>query len=149
MQAVEQADGSVRVTLASGESLTIGEDESAYTVTGPVSFTQQPIPGLPLQVALAKAGVEIAVAAIAVPDSCTKLGLKRVLAETGQNAVFSQPEWPAVKAAIASDADRQEDWDLAVEIRRSDPLVQAVIAARGYDAVTVDKILMRAKTLAG
>ncbi|WCS27219.1 hypothetical protein LOK46_10500 [Methylobacterium sp. NMS14P] len=83
-----------------------------------------------------------------VPDRCSKLGLKRALAETGPDAVFPKPEWPAVKEAIASDADLQEDWDLAVSIVRTDPLVQAMVAARKYDDATVDKILVRANALA-
>jgi hypothetical protein len=84
----------------------------------------------------------------AVPDRCSKLGLKRALAETGLRAVFPKPEWVAVKAAIESDPDLQEDWDLAVSIVRTDPLVQAMIAARSYDDATVDKILVRANQLA-
>lgn len=88
-----------------------------------------------------------AVAAV-VPGSCSKLGLKRALAETGAQAIFPKPEWPAVKDLLSKDPDLQEDWDLAVEIRRTDPLVQGVIAARKYDDATVDKILLRANELA-
>lgn len=84
---------------------------------------------------------------LAIPDRCSKLGLKRALAETGADAVFKTPEWPAVKAAIASNEDLQEDWDLATVIVRTDPLVQAMIAARKYDDATVDKILARANVL--
>ena len=83
-----------------------------------------------------------------IPNRCSKLGLKRALAETGDDAVFVKPEWPAVKAAIEASADLGEDWDLAVSIVRTDPLVRAVIALRGYDDATVDRILVRANELA-
>lgn len=82
------------------------------------------------------------------PDRCSKLGLKRALAETGAAAVFKKPEWPAVKAAIEADEGLKEDWDLATMIVRTDPLVQAMIAARKYDTATVDAILVRANILA-
>ena len=46
-----------------------------------------------------------------MPASCTKLGPKRAFDELGT--------WAAVKAAIAADANVQEEWDLATEIRRA------------------------------
>lgn len=73
------------------------------------------------------------------PASASKLGLKRALAELG--------EWEAIKTAIGSDATMQEDWDLAIEVRRTDPLTQAMIAARGYTAAQVDDLLIRAAAL--
>lgn len=84
---------------------------------------------------------------VPVPDRCSKLGLKRALSETGPDAVFSKSEWPLVKAAIEADEDRKEEWDLATVLVRTDPLVQAMIAVREYDAKTVDKILVRANAL--
>lgn len=78
-------------------------------------------------------------APVPVPASCSKLGLKRALAEIG--------EWEAVKAAIASNPTLQEDWELAQEIRRTDPLVQAMIALRGYSTSQVDQLLVRANAL--
>ncbi|GEP00622.1 hypothetical protein [Methylobacterium haplocladii] len=84
---------------------------------------------------------------VVVPTSASKLGLKRALAETGELAVFPEPEWPAVKAALASNPDLQEDWDLATEIRRVDPLTQAMIAARSYSPAQVDALLIRANEL--
>lgn len=86
---------------------------------------------------------------VPIPASCSRLGLKRALNETGPNAVFASPEWPAVSAAIDADPEMKDDWDLATVIRREDPLVEKVIAARGYDAAIVDKILIRANALAG
>lgn len=73
------------------------------------------------------------------PDSCTKLGLKRAFDELGT--------WAAVKAAIAADANVQEEWDLATEIRRADPLVQHMIAIVGLTEAQVDQILVRANAL--
>ena len=81
------------------------------------------------------------------PLSITKLGLKRALAETGPLAVFPDPEWAAVKALIASDPEVQEEWDLATEIQRADPLVAGMIAARGYAPEKVDAIMIRATQL--
>ncbi|MGY3527682.1 hypothetical protein [Bradyrhizobium sp. USDA 4452] len=75
----------------------------------------------------------------AVPESCTKLGLKRAFDELGT--------WAAVKAAIAADANAQEEWDLATEIRRADPLVQHMIAVVGLSDARVDQLLIRANAL--
>ena len=74
-----------------------------------------------------------------VPSSATKLGLKRALTEIGQ--------WASVKAAIGSDPDLQEDWDLATEIRRSDPLTQAMIASLQLTEAQVDQLLVRSAAL--
>ncbi|MHC2241475.1 hypothetical protein [Bradyrhizobium elkanii] len=75
----------------------------------------------------------------AVPSSCTKLGLKRAFDELGT--------WATVKAAIAADANVQEEWDLATEIRRADPLVQHMIAVVGLSDAQVDQLLIRANAL--
>ncbi|MBR1206947.1 MULTISPECIES: hypothetical protein [unclassified Bradyrhizobium] len=74
-----------------------------------------------------------------VPASCTKLGLKRAFDELGT--------WAAVKAAIAADANAQEEWDLATEIRRADPLVQHMITIVGLTGAQVDQLLIRANAL--
>lgn len=74
-----------------------------------------------------------------VPASCTKLGLKRAFDEIGQ--------WAAVKAAIAADPDTQEEWDLAIEIKRTDNLVQGMIAGLGLTEEQVDNLLIRANAL--
>ncbi|UGA47088.1 hypothetical protein HU230_0014020 [Bradyrhizobium quebecense] len=74
-----------------------------------------------------------------VPASCTKLGLKRAFDELGT--------WAAVKAAIAADANVQEEWDLATELRRADPLVQNMIAVLGLSEAQVDQLLIRANAL--
>ncbi|UFX42050.1 hypothetical protein HAP47_0022575 [Bradyrhizobium sp. 41S5] len=74
-----------------------------------------------------------------VPASCTKLGLKRAFDELGT--------WAAVKAAIAADANVQEEWDLATEIRRADPLVQHMITTISLTDQQVDNLLRRANAL--
>lgn len=74
-----------------------------------------------------------------VPGSCTKLGLKRAFSELGQ--------WAAVKAAIASNPDTQEEWDLAIEIKRTDTLVEGMIAALSLTPEQVDSLLIRANEL--
>lgn len=74
-----------------------------------------------------------------VPTSCTKLGLKRAFDELGR--------WSAVKAAIASNPDTQEEWNLAVEIKRTDTLVQGMIAALSLTPEQVDNLLIRANAL--
>lgn len=73
------------------------------------------------------------------PDSVTKLGLKRALDEFGI--------WEQVRAAIATDADAQEEWDLAVEIKRTDPLTQKLIAKLQFTDTQVDQIIVRANQL--
>lgn len=76
-----------------------------------------------------------------IPVSATKLGLKRAFAETGA--------WSAIKAALASDPDLQEDWDLATEISRTDPLTQAMITRLNLTENDVDALLLRAAALVG
>lgn len=74
-----------------------------------------------------------------VPSPASKLGLKRALDEIGM--------WSQVKAAIASDENVQEEWNLAVEIRRTDPLVQMMIDSMSLTEEQVDNILIRANEL--
>ncbi|WP_375782947.1 hypothetical protein ACE10Z_23825 [Bradyrhizobium sp. Pha-3] len=73
------------------------------------------------------------------PSSCTKLGLKRAYDELGN--------WAVVRAAIAADASVQEEWNLATELRRTDPLVQRMIAVLGLSDAQVDQLLIRANAL--
>lgn len=74
-----------------------------------------------------------------LPTSATKLGIKRAFDEIGM--------WAQVKAAIAADPDAQEEWDLAIEIKESDPLTQKLIAALQFTPEQVSQIIVRANTL--
>jgi hypothetical protein len=74
-----------------------------------------------------------------VPESASKLGLKRAFVELGQ--------WDNVKAYLAATPDLQEDWDLAIEIKRSDPLTQGAIVALGLTDEQTDALLTRAEEL--
>ncbi|BEV47346.1 hypothetical protein [Afipia carboxidovorans] len=74
-----------------------------------------------------------------IPDSASKLGLKRALDEIGL--------WQTVKAAIAADPDAQEEWDLAVEVKRTDPITQRLIAALSLSSEQVDALILRANEL--
>lgn len=74
-----------------------------------------------------------------IPASCTRLGLKRAFDEIGQ--------WASVKAAIAANPNTQEEWDLAIEIKRTDSLVEGMIAAMGLTSGQVDALLVRANLL--
>lgn len=76
---------------------------------------------------------------IIVPPSATKLGLKRALAELGR--------WQEAKTLMASNEAVQEEWDLAIEIKRSDALAQIIIAAMQLSEAEVDAILIRAAAL--
>lgn len=82
---------------------------------------------------------EIHVEPMPKPQSASKLGLIRALREAGT--------WPAIKAAIAADETMQEDWDAAQEIRRTDPLVQTMIASQDLSEDQVDHLLERAREL--
>ncbi|MDP4005054.1 hypothetical protein [Methylobacterium sp. NEAU K] len=63
------------------------------------------------------------------PTSCTKLGLKRA---------FDQRNlWPTVREMIASNADMQEEWDLAVSVQKSDPLIQVAIAGLAQQGIAM------------
>jgi hypothetical protein len=73
------------------------------------------------------------------PTSCSKLGLKRAFDELGL--------WQRVKEAISADPDTQEDWDLAIEIQRTDPLVIKMQALLGLTDDQVTKIIARAVAL--
>lgn len=79
--------------------------------------------------------------------SATKLGLKRALAETGDKAVFSSPQWEAVKALLAKDEDLQEDWNLAIEVKASDPVVQGAVKALKWKVAQVNALIVRANEL--
>jgi hypothetical protein len=68
----------------------------------------------------------------APPTSCTKLGLKRAFSEMGL--------WDKVKAFIASDTDRQEEWDLATELKLSDPIMVAAIQAFALSGISIDPV---------
>lgn len=73
------------------------------------------------------------------PNSASKLGLKRAFDEIGQ--------WSAVKAFIASDPDLQEEWDLAIEVKRTDTITQRAITALSLSKEQVDQLLIRANAL--
>ncbi|MEH2513931.1 hypothetical protein V1291_005285 [Nitrobacteraceae bacterium AZCC 1564] len=77
--------------------------------------------------------------ASALPKTATKLGLKRAFDELGM--------WDRVKAVIAADSEAQEEWGLALEIKRSDPLTQKLIAVLQLPTETVDHIIIRANEL--
>lgn len=74
-----------------------------------------------------------------VPERATKLGLKRAFDELGI--------WPQVKAEIAADRDAQEEWDLAIDINRTDPLTQNLIRKLQFSDAQVDQIIIRANAL--
>jgi hypothetical protein len=73
------------------------------------------------------------------PSKASKLGLKRALDELGK--------WEAVKSAIAANPNVQEEWDLAVEIHRADPLTQQLVASLGFTPEQVDALIVRANEL--
>lgn len=73
------------------------------------------------------------------PSAASKLGLKRALSEIGL--------WGAAKAAIASDPDAQEEWDLALSISRDDPLARKVIAGLALTDDQLSALLTRADEL--
>jgi hypothetical protein len=74
-----------------------------------------------------------------VPVSASKLGLKRAFGELGI--------WETVRSAIASNPDAQEEWELAIEVKRTDPLVQIMIAALNFGPTQVDNLLIRSAAL--
>lgn len=82
-----------------------------------------------------------------VPGFATKLGLKRALSETGDQAVFSSPQWQAVKDLLSKDADLQEEWDLAIEVKASDPIVQGAVKALKWKPAQVTALIVRANEL--
>lgn len=65
----------------------------------------------------------------ALPSSCSKLGLKRAFEEKGL--------WPTVRGMIASSADLTEDWNLAIELRISDPLIKTAVAALAQQGIAL------------
>jgi hypothetical protein len=76
---------------------------------------------------------------VIIPTEASKLGLRRVFVERGI--------WDQVKAMIASDPDMQEEWDLAITIKRTDPLVHTMIAALNLQPADVDAIMIRQREL--
>lgn len=71
-----------------------------------------------------------------VPSVITKLQLKRALTASGQ--------WAEVKAAIEANPDTAEDWSLAVELSREDPIIAAFAQANGMDEAALDALFTAA-----
>jgi hypothetical protein len=72
------------------------------------------------------------------PSSCSKLGLMRAFKARGL--------WETVRAMIASNADMAEEWALAIEIQKSDPLIQVALAGLAQQGIAmsdadVDKLI--------
>lgn len=74
-----------------------------------------------------------------VPSKTSKLGIKRALEEMDM--------WDDVKAAIAANPSIQEEWELAVEVSRNDPLTQSMIATLGMTPEQIDLLILRANEL--
>lgn len=66
------------------------------------------------------------------PTSCTRLGLMRAFTEMNL--------WVKVKAFIAADETRQEQWDLATTLKLSDPIMVAAIQAFALSGITIDPV---------
>lgn len=75
-----------------------------------------------------------------VPRSVTKLQLVRALRAAGLKASFDT-------ALTSATAETQEDWDLAVSIRRDDPLVASFAATLGQTEAQVDDLFRQAGAL--
>lgn len=70
------------------------------------------------------------------PLSATKLGLKRAMEEAG--------EWENVKALIAASPEIAEDWSLAIEIRRDDPMFSVFASFGDFTSDEIDAVFRRA-----
>lgn len=64
------------------------------------------------------------------PRSLTRLQIKRELDARGL--------WAGFQAALADEPDMQEEWGLANEILRSDPMTVAMAVAMGFDEAATD-----------
>ena len=71
-----------------------------------------------------------------VPTIASKLGLKRALDEIGR--------WSEIKAMIEGDAVMAEDWSLAVEIRRTDPIFAVFVTSGSFTGAEIDAVFQRA-----
>lgn len=72
--------------------------------------------------------------------SCGPLQLRRALRQLGLAA--------AVKTAMAqADEEAQEDWEYASEIRRMEPMIEAMRRGLGNTAEEVDQLFLLAQTL--
>lgn len=72
-----------------------------------------------------------------IPATVTKLQLKKAL----QNI----DKWSDMKTALKTlTEDEQEDWELAVEVARADPLVAQIGAALGLDSAALDVLFQDA-----
>jgi hypothetical protein len=110
----------------------------AYDMTDPTSPDPQTVYAGKMYDATANALTD-APAVVVVPATVTKLGLKRAFDKLGQ--------WDQVKAAITADPKTLEEWDLATEIKRTDPLTQGIIAALNFTSDQVDNLILRAHAL--
>ena len=87
--------------------------------TGPLPPNDGPL--LAIYNAWTAEGDNYVPAPIPVPQSATKLGLKRAMEEIGR--------WGEVRAMIEADPAVAEEWQLAIEIRRDDPMFTAFIVS--------------------
>lgn len=71
-----------------------------------------------------------------VPQKASKLGLKRALDEIGR--------WQEVKGLIGADPLIAEEWDLAIEISRTDPIFAGFVASRAFSDPEIDAVFRRA-----
>ncbi|WP_127076141.1 hypothetical protein [Rhodomicrobium lacus] len=74
-----------------------------------------------------------------VPSSVTPLQLVRALRQAGLKEAFDE--------ALAANSEASEDFALAREIERDDPMVATIATALGKSAVEVDDIFRLAATL--
>lgn len=75
-----------------------------------------------------------------VPVSVSRLQLVRALREAGLKEAFDM-------ALAGASADAQEDWSLAVEIRRDDPMVTAFSSVLEVSTAATDDLFRRAAAL--
>lgn len=72
--------------------------------------------------------------------TCTKRVFILILQEMGVQ--YSQ-----IRELIATDPQAEMEWDLCVELSRSNPLLDVMAARLGFDSATVDAIFKRANDL--
>lgn len=85
---------------------------------------------------------------VVVPDMVAKLALVRAMRMVtlqGAPAGAGPSAWDAVKAAIAgANEATQEDWQLATHMPRAEPMLNALSAALGVAASTLDAVFILA-----
>lgn len=91
--------------------------------------------------------VSIVDVVITVPQSISKVQAMRAMKQTDIDAVAGTSMWTGFQALLASNADANDEWVLALDLERNHPLVLALTPALGKTDAQIDELFILASSL--